>query len=73
MNKAFNRVVTVSGVLAFCVIVLGAFVRLSDAGLGCPDWPGCYGMLVGVPDTAPAIEAANENYDRAVEIGKAWK
>lgn len=73
MNKAFNRVVTLSGVLAFCVIVLGAFVRLSDAGLGCPDWPGCYGILVGVPDTAPAIEAANENYERAVEIGKAWK
>ena len=30
-------------VLAFVVIVLGAFVRLSDAGLGCPDWPTCYG------------------------------
>ena len=73
MNKSFNRVVSISGVLAFCVIVLGAFVRLSDAGLGCPDWPGCYGILVGVPDTAPAIEMANQNYDRAVEIGKAWK
>lgn len=29
--------------LTFIVIVVGAYVRLSDAGLGCPDWPGCYG------------------------------
>jgi cytochrome c oxidase assembly protein subunit 15 len=33
-------------VLAFFVVVLGAWVRLTDAGLGCPDWPGCYGHLV---------------------------
>lgn len=36
---------------AFCVIALGAFTRLIDAGLGCPDWPGCYGFLA-VPDTS---------------------
>lgn len=32
--------------LAFCVVVMGAYVRLSEAGLGCPDWPGCYGNLI---------------------------
>ena len=32
--------------LAFVVIALGAWTRLVDAGLGCPDWPGCYGFVV---------------------------
>ena len=30
--------------LALIVVVVGAWVRLTDAGLGCPDWPGCYGQ-----------------------------
>ena len=58
--------------LAFCVVTLGAYVRLSDAGLGCPDWPGCYGHL-SVPST-PDHAAANAAYpDRPVESHKAWK
>jgi heme a synthase len=61
-------------VLAFCVISLGAYVRLSDAGLGCPDWPGCYGKLLGVPDNHTEINAAQEAFPTApVETGKAWK
>ena len=61
-------------VLAFCVISLGAYVRLSDAGLGCPDWPGCYGKLLGVPDNHSEINAAQAAFPSApVEAGKAWK
>ncbi|HHW63198.1 MAG TPA: heme A synthase, partial [Rhodocyclaceae bacterium] len=37
--------VTATLVLALAVIALGAYTRLTDAGLGCPDWPGCYGRL----------------------------
>jgi cytochrome c oxidase assembly protein subunit 15 len=60
-------------VLCFVVIVLGAWVRLSHAGLGCPDWPGCYGEITW-PDRSPEIEAANREYpERPVEIGKAWR
>jgi cytochrome c oxidase assembly protein subunit 15 len=59
--------------LGLCVVVLGAFVRLSDAGLGCPDWPGCYGHLTW-PTQAEDIEIANQNFpERAVEVHKAWK
>jgi cytochrome c oxidase assembly protein subunit 15 len=58
---------------ALAVIMLGAYVRLSDAGLGCPDWPGCYGQLA-VPDTAREIESASAEYpQRPVDTAKAWK
>ncbi len=60
--------------MALCVIILGAYVRLSDAGLGCPDWPGCYGHLLGVPVTTDEINRANEFYPQpVVETDKAWK
>lgn len=60
-------------VIALIVIVLGAYTRLSDAGLGCPDWPGCYGHL-DVPKTSDEVARANQLYpDRPVEAHKAWK
>ena len=60
--------------LAFVVIGLGAFVRLSDAGLGCPDWPGCYGHWLGVPVTDAETAAAAAAYPgKPVDPGRAWK
>lgn len=58
--------------LAWCVIMLGAYARLKDAGLGCPDWPGCYGQ-VSVPKTQQQLEAAKKAYpNQPVEATKAW-
>jgi len=67
------RIGLAATLLALTVVVLGAWVRLSNAGLGCPDWPGCYGH-VDVPANQAEIAAANTAYpDRPVEPGKAWK
>lgn len=49
---AYRRLLPLCIALAFVVIGFGAYVRLSDAGLACPDWPGCYGQLLGVPQNA---------------------
>jgi cytochrome c oxidase assembly protein subunit 15 len=69
----FSRLAFLALVLTFFIVILGAFVRLSDAGLGCPDWPGCYGHL-GVPMKDHHIEAANAAWpERPVEVRKAWK
>jgi cytochrome c oxidase assembly protein subunit 15 len=59
--------------LALTVVIVGAYVRLSDAGLGCPDWPGCYGRAAA-PATAEAMAQANADYPhRPVEPAKARK
>ncbi|PJD96225.1 MAG: cytochrome B [Legionella sp.] len=58
--------------LAFFVVMLGAYTRLTDAGLGCPDWPGCYGNLV-LPSEKMSLLQAQTNYpDIPIESTKAW-
>ena len=59
--------------MVLCVIVLGAWVRLTDAGLGCPDWPGCYGYIVLPADEVTRAEAQIEFPERPLDAGKAWR
>ena len=70
----FKRLAWLATALALVVIVAGAWVRLTDAGLGCPDWPGCYGMKTW-PSNAEDIERANADWGhlRMVESGKAFR
>lgn len=70
--RHFHRLAWAAVALAFCVIVFGGFVRLSNAGLSCPDWPTCYGKAAW-PTQAHEIVTANENYERVVEVSKAWR
>ena len=66
--RLHRRLLFAATLLAFAVIALGAYVRLSDAGLGCPDWPGCYGHWLGVPE-----KAAGAFPDRPIDTSRAWK
>jgi heme a synthase len=67
------RRLCVAGVLlCFVVVVLGAYVRLTAAGLGCPDWPGCYGHATPLgAEHAPQAQAAYAG--RPLVAGKAWR
>jgi len=71
MNIFTTKILSILGVfLAFIVIGLGAWTRLADAGLGCPDWPGCYGFVT-FPTTSQEIAMAEQLYpDSPVEIDK---
>ena len=70
--KHFHRIAWAAAMLAFCVIVFGGFVRLSNAGLSCPDWPTCYGRATW-PVQDHEVAAANAVFERAVEVHKAWR
>jgi cytochrome c oxidase assembly protein subunit 15 len=58
---------------AFCVIVFGSFVRLSNAGLSCPDWPTCYGRVTWPVKPAAVAKADKAFPDRPVEKHRAWR
>jgi cytochrome c oxidase assembly protein subunit 15 len=71
--KLFRRLSLFGAMLALCVVVLGAWVRLNDAGLGCPDWPGCYGHVFA-GDAQQNLSEAQQRYpDRRFEYSKAVK
>jgi cytochrome c oxidase assembly protein subunit 15 len=68
-----RRLAWFTAAFALFVIVFGAFVRLSNAGLSCPDWPTCYGKLTWPTQTHDVANANAAFPDRPVETDKAWR
>ena len=70
--KHFHRFAWLAVALTLCVVVFGAFVRLSDAGLSCPDWPTCYGRAAW-PQAASEVNDHEASTIRPFETHKAWR
>lgn len=72
MAKAGFRLALLATVVALMVVLLGAYTRLTHSGLGCPDWPGCYGFI-SVPITDAQLAHAELHFPEApVEAAKGW-
>jgi heme a synthase len=71
----YKKLVTFMMVLTLAIVMLGAWVRLTDAGLGCPDWPGCYGNLLPSQSKEKIAAAVAEQGGEhgPVSMGKAWR
>ncbi|MGC1182280.1 COX15/CtaA family protein [Legionella sp.] len=72
-NKLVRYAATSAVLLSLLVVMLGAYTRLTDAGLGCPDWPGCYGRMVLPGANKVALMEAQNTYPQIpIEARKAW-
>ncbi len=72
LYRHFHRIAWLAVALAACVIVFGAFVRLSNAGLSCPDWPTCYGKAAWPTHAEQVVDHAATAI-RPVDPSKAWR
>ena len=71
-SRRFAAVLALALFITFDLIMFGAFVRISDAGLGCPDWPGCYGKLSPAGAMKDIQAEASERPHGPVTVFKAW-
>jgi heme a synthase len=69
---SFHRLVLLTVFFTFDLILFGAFTRLTDSGLGCPDWPGCYGVSNPIAALAQIREAESLMPTGPVTLSKAW-
>ncbi len=67
-----RALVAITLFLTFDLVLFGAFTRLTDSGLGCPDWPGCYGSATPLGAKAEILAAQTAMPDGPVTTSKAW-
>jgi cytochrome c oxidase assembly protein subunit 15 len=71
-SKRYRKIVFLTWFLTLDLIMFGAFVRLTDSGLGCPDWPGCYGSVTPIGALDSIRQAVQVMPDGPVTLPKAW-
>ncbi len=72
ITSRYRKLVFVTWFLTLDLIMFGAFVRLTDSGLGCPDWPGCYGKITPLGASGHIEQALQAMPHGAVSFSKAW-
>jgi len=68
MNKRFNQLTKISLVLIYLVIIAGAIVRMTGSGMGCPDWPKCFGYLIPPTESSQLMFKSFHDYNKGEMI-----
>lgn len=71
-SRQSSKLALFTFILAFIVILLGAYTRLTDAGLSCPDWPHCYGYITAPHTASQLLDAAQKYPLTPINVKKAW-
>lgn len=70
MTQKFNKIARITLVLVYCVIIAGGLVRMTGSGMGCPDWPKCFGYLIPPTDVQELTWEPHHKYQKGQVIIK---